>query len=136
MHRRVQGIDFTRVTRPSRSLFGLDDYAVSKLANILFVFELARRQPAERAYAVHPGFVDTAIIPRYAKPFLRRSLISPEQGASTVVWCATDPGLADESGHYYREMRRIEPSPAAVDRGLAAELWARSEAWCGVTPQP
>lgn len=133
MHRRVDGIDFDRLRRRSSSFFGLDDYAVSKLANILFAAEMARRHPALRSYAVHPGFVDTGIIPSYVKPFVRGSLISPDEGARTVVWCAANPEAGDESGQYYLNMRRAEPSPVAGDTALAEELWARSESWCGVS---
>ena len=55
VHDRAKGIDFDRVQRKS-SFMGLDEYAVSKLANILFVREMARRQPDWRLYAAHPAW--------------------------------------------------------------------------------
>ncbi len=134
MHFRVDKIDFEKLSRPSTSFLGLNDYATSKLANILFTRELARRQPDWRTYAVHPGFVDTAIIPKWVRPFVRRQLISPEEGATTTVRCATEESLGSESGLYYTRSGQSTPSTIAMDDALAGELWARSEQWCGVGP--
>lgn len=133
-HFSAEGIDFDRVTGRTRSLFGWREYCVSKLANVLFVRELARRQPGWRAYAVHPGMTDTGIFPGWIRPFLRSRLFTPAQGAKTVVWCATAPELEDESGHYYRNQDRRSPSEPAQDDDLAEELWHRSEIMCGITP--
>jgi NAD(P)-dependent dehydrogenase (short-subunit alcohol dehydrogenase family) len=133
MHRRVDGIDFEAVRRRSKSFYGIKEYATSKLANILFASEMARRQPDWRTYAVHPGLVDTGIIPGYVKPLARR-LLTPEEGADTVVWCATSTAVSDQSGLYYSLRTPLEPSAPAGDIGLAAELWNRSERWCGVAP--
>ncbi len=132
VHRRAEGIDFESVTELTRSRTGLDEYGVSKLANILFTAELARRDPQWNTYAVHPGFVDTNIYPFWLRPFLKMRLISAEEGAATTIWCATDESLSDESGGYYREMMRVPPSDAAQDAELAAQLWERSERWCGL----
>jgi NAD(P)-dependent dehydrogenase (short-subunit alcohol dehydrogenase family) len=104
---------------------------VSKLANILFVRELAKRQPDWRVYAVHPGMTDTGIFPGFVKPFFR-NLKTPEEGAKTVVWCATSVELGDQSGLYYSRKRTREPSDVALDDELAAELWRRSLEWCGL----
>jgi NAD(P)-dependent dehydrogenase (short-subunit alcohol dehydrogenase family) len=130
----VEGIDFGRLTRRTWGT-GVSEYAVSKLANILFVRELARRRPRLRAYAAHPGFADTGIIPWFVKPFVSRRLISAEEGAATPLWCATDAGLAGESGRYYARMERRDPRPVAQDDLLASELWERSEIWCGISPR-
>lgn len=129
-HFSAEGIDFRRVRRSTRSVLGWKEYAVSKLANVLFVGELARRRPRLRTYAVHPGLTDTAIFPKVVKPFLRGRLLSPEQGAETVVWCATAPEIASDSGRYYRLLESRPPSDAALDDALAGELWERSELWC------
>lgn len=134
MHFRVDKIDFDMLARPSTSFLGLKDYAVSKVANILFTREMARRQPDWRTYAVHPGFVDTGIIRPWVRPFVHRQLITPEEGATTTVRCATDEALESESGHYYTRSGQSTPSPVAMDDALARELWARSERWCGVGP--
>jgi len=130
-HRRPDGIDFDAVQRKTRSLVGWKEYGVSKLANILFVRELARQQPDWHVYAVHPGMTDTGIFPGFAKPFFR-NLKTPEEGAETIVWCATDDEVAGPSGLYYSRKRAREPSAVAFNDELAAELWRRSEEWCGV----
>lgn len=132
VHQRADGIDFDSVTEVTRSRSGLDEYGASKLANILYTTEMARRDPQWNTYAVHPGFVDTNIYPWWIKPFAKLRSISPEDGAATSIWCATDESLSDESGGYYREMTRVPPSEAAQDEKLAAELWERSEVWCGL----
>lgn len=134
VHFRAKGIDFERLRQRSRSFYGLEEYAVSKLANVLFTREMARRLPDRRTYAVHPGLTDTGIFPWYASLLLRRRLNPPQRGAETVVWCATSPEVANESGAYYSRMQRAQPSPQARDEGLARELWARSEEWCNVAP--
>lgn len=131
-HFNAEGIDFERVQRSTRSLFGWKEYGISKLANVLFARELAQRRPDWRVYAVHPGMTDTNIFPKLIKPLLRRRLRSPEQGAETVIWCATSPDVADESGLYYRRKESRPPSEVAQDDELARKLWERSEAWCGV----
>ncbi len=131
VHERARGIDFDRVRGGTRSLSGIDEYAQSKLANILYARELASRNPNWNTYAVHPGLVDTALIPRWSKPLLRNRLLRPEDGGDTPIWCATSPDVAGQSGLYYARRRVVEPSSAARDNSLARELWERSERWCG-----
>ena len=134
VHFRATALDFDRVHGKSRSFYGIDEYAVSKLANVLYVREMARRQPDWHTYAVHPGLTNTGIIPWYARPLIRRRLLSPEQGAETVVWCATSGDVGDQSGLYYERRQVAPPSALAQDDNLARELWKRSERWCGVAP--
>jgi retinol dehydrogenase-12 len=131
-HKRVNGINFDRLTQKGRSIYRLDEYAVSKLANILYTAELARRRSEWNTYAVHPGLVNTKILPGWLRIVRGARMLSPEQGAATTVFCATDPQLGGESGHYYARGARAQPSPAAQDPDLAAELWERSEQWCGI----
>jgi len=130
VHFRANGIDFDRMRRPTR-LVGLAEYAVSKLANVLFIRELARRHPELRAYAVHPGLVRTPLIPAPIRFLSGRRMLTPEQGADTVLWCATAAVVGNESGHYYQNRAMTPPSALAQDDDLARELWDRSEAWCG-----
>lgn len=134
LHHRVGGIDFETLQRPTRSFYGLNEYGASKLANLLFVRELARRRPEWRAYAVHPGLVRTRIIPWYVRPFLGSRALSPEQGADTVVWCATAPEIGERSGLYYARRSVAVPSAAAQDNDLASRLWEYSERACGLAP--
>ena len=130
MHFRADGIDFARVRHPT-AFIGLAEYATSKLANVLFTRELARRRPGIRAYAVHPGLVRTRLIPGPIRVLSAPSMVSPEQGADTVLWCATSEDVASESGQYYQRRTPLPPSSQAQDDDLARELWERSEEWCG-----
>ena len=134
VHRRVAGIHLEAARSPTKSFYGLDEYGSSKVCNILFIRELARRCPEWSAYAVHPGLVSTGIIPWYIRPFIGWRLLTPEQGADTVVWCATSDEVGEDSGLYYGRRAVMEPSPAATDDRLARELWDESERWCGVAP--
>ena len=129
-HFNAAGIDFDHVRRRTKSLFGWKEYGVSKLANMLFVRELASRRPDLHTYGVHPGMTDTNIIPRVVKPFLRGRLFTAEQGADTVIWCATSEDVDGESGLYYRRRESRPPSEPAMDDDLATRLWEHSEAWC------
>lgn len=132
-----QGIDFDAVRRSTPSLTGLPEYAVSKLANVLFTRELARRLAGTgvTAYALHPGVVATDVWRRIPAPvawLMKRFMLTPEQGAATTLYCATDPALTGASGGYYDECRERQPSRVARDDTLAAELWTRSELMAGL----
>lgn len=119
---------------------GFQAYADSKLANVLFTFELARRASGTgiTANAVHPGMVATRIwnrnydpislLARLAKPFMA----SPARGAAPVLRLATDPALDDVTGRYFARESEAEAADAAYDRGLAARLWRLSEELTGV----
>lgn len=131
-HYRAPGIDFELARGRTRSLLGWREYAMSKLANVLFSRELAARRPHLRTYAVHPGLVDTRIVPSWGRPFVRHRLLTPAEGADPVIWCATSSESAGDTGLYYSRRRPEEPSPPARDDALAAELWERSVAWCEV----
>lgn len=90
----------------------LKAYAQSKLATVLWTRELAKRLPTEQVtvYSVHPGIVQTELYARSVNRFARlcRRLAGPlafttaEQGAQTTLYCALEPALAAESGHYYK----------------------------------
>lgn len=132
-----QGIDFDAQRRSTPSLTGLPEYAVSKLANVLFTRELARRLAGTgvTAYSLHPGVVATDVWRRIPAPvawIMKRFMISPEAGAATTLYCATDAGLAAASGGYYDECRERKPSRVAQDDALAAALWTRSEQMAGI----
>jgi len=134
-HYRAPGVDFASLRRPTRSWTGLPEYAVSKLCNVLFSQELARRMAGRgvTSYALHPGVAASDIFRRMPQPFrsvIKLFMISPEQGAPTSLYCATDPGLAGASGRFYDNCAEREPSPAAT-AGLACRLWEQSEEWAG-----
>jgi NAD(P)-dependent dehydrogenase (short-subunit alcohol dehydrogenase family) len=128
MHYRADGIDLDRMRRPTRGI-GVNEYAISKLANVLFIGELARRRSEVNAYAVHPGLVRTRIIPGPIRA-VTAGMLTPEQGADTVLWCATSEDVARESGLYYQQRTKVPPSLVAQDVDLARELWDRSSEWC------
>ena len=134
-HFRVREIDYDAVRQPTRSRTGLSEYGVSKLANVLHAQELARRleQTGVTTYSLHPGVIASDIwrqVPWPIRPLMKLRMRSPEDGAKTSLYCATDPALAGESGDYYEHARRKPPGAAATPE-RAAELWARSEAWVG-----
>ena len=133
-HYRARKIDFDAVRRPTRSITGLHEYDVSKLANVLFSAELARRLQGSgvTTYSLHPGVVASEIWKRVPQPFrglMKRFMISSEEGAQTTLYCATSPEVVDESGLYYDRCRPKRASSVARDPALAAELWERSETW-------
>ena len=133
-HYRVSGIDFEAVRRSTRTVTGMHEYGVSKLANVLFSAELARRLEGTRvnAYSLHPGVVASEIwrrVPWPARSIIKLFMISSEEGAKTTLHCATSSEAATESGLYYDRSRPKRPSVPARDVELARELWQRSEAW-------
>ena len=128
------GIDFDRVRQPTSSFSGMPEYAVSKLANVLFVQELARRVSPEELFvvALHPGnLIATDVMRRVPGPleaFIKLFRPSAEHGAKTSVLCATSPDVLGHRGEYYSVMKLKEPSAVATPE-LGAELWRRSDAW-------
>jgi NAD(P)-dependent dehydrogenase (short-subunit alcohol dehydrogenase family) len=132
-HYQAKGIDFEAVRRRTASRIGMHEYAVSKLGNVLFSAELARRTEGRgiTTYALHPGVVASDIwrrIPWPVRPLMKMRMLSVEQGAATSLHCATAPELDGVTGRFYDNSREREPSPAAT-KELAGELWRRSEAW-------
>lgn len=133
-HRHAKGIDFDAVIRPTESMGALKEYAVAKLANVLFVKELGRRLygTGVTAYAVHPGVVSTNVWRSLPKPMVKvlsRWMISPEEGAQTTLYCATKPQLSGETGMYYDNCKVTASSLTAQDIQLARLLWEKSSEW-------
>lgn len=131
-----KGIDFEAVRRPTKSITGKDEYNISKLANVLFSAELARRLEgaAISTYSLHPGVVASDVwrkVPGPVRWLMKRFMISNEEGAKTTLYCATDPAVADQTGLYYDECHVKQASALARDPELAADLWRRSLAWTG-----
>jgi NAD(P)-dependent dehydrogenase (short-subunit alcohol dehydrogenase family) len=131
-HYSPKGIDFDAVRRPTATTTGMREYGVSKLCNVLFTQELARRLDGRvTTYALHPGVIASDIWRRVPFPIdrlMKLFMKSTEQGAETSVYCATAPELAGVSGRYYENCAEREPSAVATPE-LAAELWTRSEEW-------
>jgi len=134
-HYAAKGIDFGRLRRPARGITGMHEYAVSKLCNVLFGQELARRLDGTGATScsLHPGVVASDIwrrVPWPVRPLVTRGMLTVDQGAATSLYCATSADLAGVSGGYYEKCAPREPNPVATP-ALAAELWRRSEEWTG-----
>jgi retinol dehydrogenase-14 len=116
-------------------------YARSKLANVLFTAELARRLTGSgvTANCLHPGTVATNIwshAPWYAQPLLAAAkpfMISAAKGADTIVHLAASPEVEGQTGGYYEGNRRVLPSRLAQDDVVAKALWDRSAAIVGLT---
>ena len=116
-------------------------YGRSKLGNVLFTRALAKRLAGKNVTvnSLHPGAVATNIwsrAPAWAKPFLAvlKSLfmLTPEQGAQTIVYAATSPELAGQTGLYLEKNRSVFPSRTAQDEALAEQLWAHSAKLVGL----
>ncbi len=117
-------------------------YRATKLANVLFTRELARRWGplGVSAAAVHPGMVRSEFgrsgsfavrLVAFYSP-LRLVMRSPERGADTLVWLsASVPGKDWDSGGYFADRKPATASPGADDADLARELWERSALLCG-----
>jgi NAD(P)-dependent dehydrogenase (short-subunit alcohol dehydrogenase family) len=131
-HFQARGVDFTAVHRPTASLTGMAEYAASKLCNVLFSAELARRTAGQgiTSYSLHPGVVASDIwrrVPWPIRPLMKLRMITPDEGARTTLYCATsDEALA--SGRYYERCHERQPSAAATAE-LARALWDNSQAW-------
>jgi NAD(P)-dependent dehydrogenase (short-subunit alcohol dehydrogenase family) len=123
----------------ARGFSPMKAYGRSKLCNILFTRELARRLHGTgvTANCLHPGFVATRIgdesgglISRFAW-IAKLFAIPPKKGAQTLVYLASSASAAQTTGEYFYEYRPINPSPAAQDDRTASLLWERSAAMAG-----
>ncbi len=124
-------IDFEDL-QSERHYVGMDVYGNSKLANILFTIELARRLDGAHvtANAVHPGFVNSG----FAKnnPGLAFKLFgavgpliarSPEKGAETTIYLASSPEVEGVTGKYFSDSQLTQTAPQAADAAAAKKLW-------------
>jgi NAD(P)-dependent dehydrogenase (short-subunit alcohol dehydrogenase family) len=134
-HARAQ-IDFD--DPQSRSGYhGLQAYAHSKLAIVLFTYELARRLEGTgvTANALHPGLVATDFGMHHggglglAMRLFRSTFISPEQGARTSIYLATSPEVEGVTGKYFVNRKAVPSSPASYDADTARRLWQVSAAY-------
>jgi NAD(P)-dependent dehydrogenase (short-subunit alcohol dehydrogenase family) len=116
-------------------------YSQSKLANILFTYELARRLEGTgvTANALHPGFVSSNFGKTQSTAWrtvftgLRPFMISPQKGAQTSIYLATAPEIEQTNGQYFARSRPARSSPASYDEGSQQRLWAASEQLVGLT---
>ncbi len=112
-------------------------YGQSKLANILFTRHLAQmlREDGVTVNCMHPGFVATNLFDKIA-PFLRPVfgffMKTPIQGAETIVFLASSPGVDGSTGGYYVNRKKKRPSGAALDNEAAEKLWRLSCQYTGI----
>ncbi|XP_071400165.1 dehydrogenase/reductase SDR family member 13-like [Centroberyx affinis] len=116
-------------------------YCSSKLCNVLFTQELARRLEgsAVTCYSVHPGIVRTELSRHvslwqkvFIEPVARLLFLDPEAGAQTTLHCALQEGLEPLSGRYFSCCAEQEVGAAAKDAAAARRLWDVSEKLCGL----
>lgn len=136
VHHRARRLAWDAVRRPTSSLTGLPEYAVSKLANVLFTAELARRLgPASAGiatYSLHPGVIASDLwrrVPGALRWMMNAFMLTPEQGAETSLHCATSASVAGDTGLYYDGCEVRKPSRLARDEALARDLWLQSLEW-------
>ncbi len=130
------GLDFDDLQSARRyRSFGV--YGKTKLANILFTRELARRLAGTgvTVNSVHPGFVasrfgrdgDTGLVGKLMMPLTRPFALNATQGAQTSIYLASDPAVEGITGAYWVKCAPVEPSDAALDDDAARRLWDISE---------
>ncbi len=122
-----------------KSYSSLKAYSQSKLANILFTYELARRNSSITANCVDPGFVRTDVgqndkksyvshIMKAVRPFFKGA----EKGAETITYLALSDDVKNVTGKYFRNKKIKKSSKRSHDKSLAAGLWALSEKMTGL----
>lgn len=133
-HFRAHGIDWEKLRAPTATVTGMPEYEVSKLANVLFAKELARRYPKLITASLHPGVVASDAwrqVPWGFRHVMKAFMITNEDGAKTTVHCATADDI--KSGAYYDKQRETPPNKLAHDEALARQLWEKSAEWVGLS---
>ncbi|MEE8432010.1 MAG: SDR family NAD(P)-dependent oxidoreductase, partial [Candidatus Desulfatibia sp.] len=132
-HAGCAGMNFDDL-QSRKGFVGKDAYAKSKLANILFTYELARRLTGTgiTVNALHPGGVMTNFcrnngwiswLKYVTAHLLARDLVGPAEGAKTSIYLATSPEVEDVSGKYFFSEKPVRSSNASYDKEAAIRLW-------------
>ncbi len=138
-HGRVPGLNLADL-QAEQAWDGWKQYCHSKLMNILFTRELAKRFAGTRVTtnSLHPGVVATGFAGAdggwmgWVLMFLRPFLTKPGHGAATSVFLASAPEVAKVTGRYFSDCKEATPSAGAQDEAAAAALWATSARLCGI----
>ena len=133
-HYSAKAIDWAALQKPTKHATGLPEYAVSKLANVLFTRALSQRLKSRQidCYSLHPGIVASDVwrtVPTGIRHVIKWFMIGTEEGARTSLYCATAPTLKGQTGLYWDKCKPKTPSRLARDSALAEELWERSARW-------
>jgi NAD(P)-dependent dehydrogenase (short-subunit alcohol dehydrogenase family) len=131
-------LDLDDLQSEKKSYSAMKVYGVSKLCNILFTRELAKRAPELHANCFHPGVVRTGfgkndngiwkVLTTLGSPFFR----SPQRGARSLVWLSLSDEATDLTGEYIQDEKVLFPSAQAQDETLAEGLWERSAELVGL----
>jgi NAD(P)-dependent dehydrogenase (short-subunit alcohol dehydrogenase family) len=138
MHKTVR-IDFDNL-EGKRWYNGVTAYGLSKLALLMFTYELARRLKGTQVTvnALHPGFVGTNIyssaggIVKAVAPLIKLITLKPKEGAQTSIYLASSPEVVGVTGQYYSKGQPVPASPASYDRADAQRLWEVSAQMTGL----
>ena len=131
------GLDFDDLEYERRRYRSFSVYSATKLMNVLFTRELARRSDPDvlTANALHPGFVgsnfaregDYGLLGTLVMPLIRPFAISSEKGALTSIYLATSDDVAGITGQYFIKGKAVKAAPRALDDAAAERLWEISE---------
>lgn len=137
-------VDFSDL-QGERSYSGARAYNQSKLANVLFTYELARKLQATSvtANALHPGVVRTSFgaqdpgsVQRLFTPFMRPFMKAPDRGAATSIHLASAPDLEQVTGRYFASSKPRRSSRLSYDQAAAARLWQVSADLTATSARP
>lgn len=140
-HRMSRGLNFGDLQRKHHyNLMGFGAYSDSKLANVLFTYELARRLHGTgvTANAVHPGSVATGFahntpgLLHQVMNIMHRFSLTPEEGARTTIYLASSPEVEGIGGKYFDKSKAVQSSKVSYDEEAARRLWEISERMTGL----
>ena len=119
-HQRIQNVDFDNL-QGEKHFDGSQAYALSKLGNILFTYELAERLENDQVTVncLHPGVVNTKLLRVNYSPMG----ITPKQGAETSVYLAVSPEVSGFTGRYFVNKRPVDSSPLSHNLKLRQDFW-------------
>lgn len=136
-------IDFSDL-QSEKKYAGFPVYSMTKLANVMFTYELAKRLQGTgvTVNVLHPGRVNTGFGDNSQSPFMRFTIatmkrfgaITPEQGADTVVYLATSPDVEGVTGKYFDKRKEKKTNPISYDDNANKKLWDESARLVKLTP--